>query len=92
MRLDIGGWDVPLVQLTANLPNLIEVNARCTSGSVENIDQFFADHNKLMKFQFMKDRVESEERERIRERFADDWHIEDFENGLLFERKEGALE
>lgn len=84
----IGGLELPLMQLTANLSNLIEVSIKCVVyGIVEMIDPFFADHEKLTKFRIVSKLLDFNEVVRVRERFSNHWQIEDINDGLLFERK-----
>lgn len=81
---------VPLVELTAELPNLIEMKFDSSSPvSVDTIIQFIENHEKLMIFQFTIAKFELDDFNMLRVRFENEWRIQEIENhwkGFSFER------
>lgn len=68
---------VPLVDLTAHLQNLIDVTIRVQLYlNIDVINQFFEAHQHLRKFIYMRVNFQTEEEQQLRMRFEHDWDIE----------------
>lgn len=81
---------VNLEELTADLPNLVELVVQNHDISSQTIIRFIESHDNLMKFQFSKHQIENEVEQTLRRRFEMDWNIRESnssEEALLFERK-----
>lgn len=82
---------LPLVELTAELPDLVEVTIECsTYVDVFTISRFIENHEKLTKFEFMIVNFEDRDLHFLREHFERKrWIVRDVQGkwrGLCFER------
>lgn len=79
---------VPFVELTKELNNLIEMSVETsTTVQIEDIIVFMESHGSVMKFQFSVFHYKQEDLQRLRERFTNEWYIENYSRvGLSFER------
>lgn len=80
------------VQLTAQLPNLIDLTLDCNAYmTAENVAQIIDNHKKMQTFQLLKLRIGKEQINNLREQFESDWHIKNISDrdwpGFLFEKK-----
>lgn len=87
---------VPLMELTAILRNLSALSLELNNWiSVETVCQFIEHNNKLKHFQFVTPRFVESDAIRLKERFADEWHIQEIGNnwtGLSFERRANGID
>lgn len=83
---------LPLLELTANLHNLIDMTLASSNYiNVETIKQFIQSHSRMMKFKFSTTEYKKEDKDRLRDEFEKEWTIKDVGSiwsGLLFERKQ----
>lgn len=82
---------VPLVELTANVQNMVEMSLECTTYvSTDAIGQFIRDHDKLQTFRFTIYNFGDEHISTLRQQFQTEWIINDVQmyyKGYSFERR-----
>lgn len=77
--------EVPLLELTDELDDLIEMNLRCTKHiNVDTIGQFIDSHKNLNRFHLSIRKFNDGDVQILKERYENEWHIR---SDLLFERK-----
>lgn len=83
--------NVQLVELGAELLNLVEMTLHCTGYvSADSIIEFIETHEKLMRFEFSMVSYNKADFDTLRQHFRNDWHIQNTYRawaGLTFSRK-----
>lgn len=85
-------FDDEFVSITSLLPELIDVSVIDTTRSPMNTNSivtFIENHVKLMKFYVNE--CDQNDKPFLRKQLGSDWKIEDYENGLLFERAQQSM-
>lgn len=85
-------FDDEFVSITSLLPELIDVSVIDTTRSPMNtnsIVKFIENHPKLMKFYVNE--CNQNDKPFLRKQLGSDWKIEDYDNGLIFERAQRSM-
>lgn len=85
-------FDDEFVSITSLLPELIDVSVIDTTRSPMNTNSivtFIENHPKLMKFYVNE--CDQNDKPFLRKQLGSDWKIEDYDNGLLFERAQRSM-
>lgn len=70
------GLTLPLKELTAELPNLVEMIVKSHSNiNIDDVTMFIESHRKLKKFQFPPRAFNEADRRKLHERFEQEWDI-----------------
>lgn len=88
--LSMADSPLKLEVLTASLDNLEEMIVQYYAEiNIDDVTKFMEIHPKLKNFQFTTHAIGEADRETLRERFGQDWHISsiDEENTFLLEKK-----